>query len=512
MVNQVPHANGVTDTYGLDANAMQRPAAIASSRGGTSLWSTGSYRYDGAGDVAKIGGGWYTYDRVSRLASATFLDGPTGGGAQKSQSYTFDPFGNLISIAGTVGRSIPVSPATNRLNAAGVAYDTAGNLQTWNGATYEWDAFNQMRHMVNGAEDWTYMYTADDERLWSFKPAMGGNPRVDRFTLRGLDGKVLREAVTSGYNWATAAVEDYVYRDGQLLAAETASGVEHFHLDHLGTPRLITNGSGIQTAYHVYYPFGEEATAFNQDAERMKFTGHERDLNSLLGAGDDLDSMHARFCSPVTGRFLSTDRVDVANLQLGDFEDRRRFAELLRRPGSWNRYVYAESNPLKYVDPDGKAAELAIPAELWLAGEGGGAAGGGLAAGVGPLLLAAGAGVALGYGVNQIPGVSEALTFDALSEALANVFLSGAGEATRNFINTKVSTVLQHIATYTPPDPNDDKDRGNKRNIYNRMKDQLKQAREKLKRLPGDRQRQAFEELIRRTEEQLENWWSGGAK
>ena len=47
----------------------------------------------------------------------------------------------------------------------------------------------------------------------------------------------------------------------------------HFHLDHLGTPRLITRAGGERVAYHVYYPFGEEATAFNLDSERMKFTG-----------------------------------------------------------------------------------------------------------------------------------------------------------------------------------------------------------------------------------------------
>ena len=87
---------------------------------------------------------------------------------------------------------------------------------------------------------------------------------------------------------------DYIYRDGLLLAAETQTGQRHFHLDHLGTPRLITRASGYPAGYHVYYPFGEEATAFNQDAERMKFTGHERDLASLGGAGDDLDYMHAR--------------------------------------------------------------------------------------------------------------------------------------------------------------------------------------------------------------------------
>lgn len=69
----------------------------------------------------------------------------------------------------------------------------------------------------------------------------------------------------------------------------------------------------------------------------MKYTGHERDLHSLAGAGDDLDYMHARFCSPVTGRFLSVDPVG------GN----------VRNPQSWNRYGYALNNPLKWVDPDG---------------------------------------------------------------------------------------------------------------------------------------------------------------
>jgi RHS repeat-associated protein len=96
----------------------------------------------------------------------------------------------------------------------------------------------------------------------------------------------------------------------------------------------------------VYYPFGEEATAFNQDTERMKFTGHERDLASLAGAGDDLDYMHARFCSPMVGRFLSVDpRLDINP----------------KRPGAWNRYSYVGDNPLIWVDPNGeKAMEPAV--------------------------------------------------------------------------------------------------------------------------------------------------------
>ncbi len=48
--------------------------------------------------------------------------------------------------------------------------------------------------------------------------------------------------------------------------------------------------------------------------------------------------MHARFGSPVTGRFLSVDPV------LG------RAAQ----PQSWNRYSYALNNPVNYTDPTGE--------------------------------------------------------------------------------------------------------------------------------------------------------------
>jgi len=177
------------------------------------------------------------------------------------------------------------------------------------------------------------MYDADDERAWSFKPG-----RFDRWTLRDLGGKVLRTYEATAYNWTGSVAEDDIYRDGQLLAAETSAGTRHFHLDHLGTPRLMTNSTGAQAAYHVYYPFGEEATAFNQDTERMKFTGHERDLASPAGPGDDLDYMHARHCSPVTGRFLSVDPIGGTP----------------KRPQSWNRYLYVGDNPMNATDPTGR--------------------------------------------------------------------------------------------------------------------------------------------------------------
>ena len=327
MVKDVAHGNGVVDTQGNDPNGIPRPSSITAALGGATLWTTGAYQYDGAGNIWKIGTSWYEYDSLSRLKTGAVFPGTTGAGTQQKQAYAFDDYGNLQSITTQLGAGTPAvrntatSTSTNRLTGT-VNYDGAGNLTSWNSATYLYDSFNQMQHMTSGAEDWIYVYTADDERVWSYN--LGLN--LSRWTLRGLDGKVLRDFTNNNGAWSVA--EDYLYRDGQLFAGYLGTGQRrHFALDHLGTVRLVTNTAGTPTDYHVYYPFGEEATPFDSNADRMQFTGHERDLNAQTGANpsaDDLDYMHARHESPVTGRFLSMDRGGSA-----------------ARPSQrWNRYSY----------------------------------------------------------------------------------------------------------------------------------------------------------------------------
>ncbi len=245
-VNQVTHANGVVDTQAADPNGMARPASLAARRAGAAsdLWSTGTYAYDGAGNVKKMGNAYFLYDHVSRLIDGHVYDGPTGGGQLRYQTYTYDPFGNLLSVGGdpwAPGRSTPTSAASNRLTAA--SYDVAGNMVGFNGAAYEVDGFGMMTKMVNGAEDWRYLYTADDERLFEYRVGGGGA----NWSLRDLDGKVLREFQEQA-GWAP---REYFYRGGRLLASSftpapplTSEGVRHFSLDHLGTPRLVTAPGG----------------------------------------------------------------------------------------------------------------------------------------------------------------------------------------------------------------------------------------------------------------------------
>jgi RHS repeat-associated protein len=358
MVSSVTAFNGVTTTYGADPSGLPRPSSITASGPGGTLWSSGTYTYDGAGNVTRVGQSYYTYDGVSRLVDAQVETNPLDGVGTTfaTQSFSWDAFGNHTGMFGGIDQS--ANAANNHLTYG--TYDAAGNLRTWsppglNAATYDFDELNNLKHYKNGGEEWLYMYDADDERIWSFQVAGAPTPpRFDRWTLRGLDGAVRRTFELSNYNWnatspgwaTTNSWEDDVYRGGVLLANYPNSAQRRtLSVDHLGSPRLITNGNGTETAFHAYLPFGEEATSISQDCavppcERTKFAGQERDLADPTTDRDDLDYLHARHYNPLTGRFLTLDS-HAANRML---------------PQSWNRYGYTRGNPLRLVDRDGKEA------------------------------------------------------------------------------------------------------------------------------------------------------------
>ncbi len=140
-------------------------------------------------------------------------------------------------------------------------------------------------------------------------------------------------------------IEDFVYRDGLLLGSERTAaqgGRRHYHLDHLGSPRLVTSANGSVLSEHDFLPFGEERTAIGQHQARgydreepLRFTGHERDFDNAQPNDSSayIDSMHARYYATKSGRFLSVD--PAMNVERN-----------LRTPQRWNRYAYAVNNPI----------------------------------------------------------------------------------------------------------------------------------------------------------------------
>ena len=300
-----------------------------------------------AGNRVVLGDG-FSVASGGRLTVATdpALD-PEGEPQDASQSFTYDLFGNLLTVTTEregetlETRTIGTSSATNRLTVA--SYDLSGNVTAWVGREYRYDPFNMLwQTKPTNGNGVSFLYGPGDERLWTIDWTRGANSAnwLETWTLRDLDGTPLRQFRTEGGNvdpdkWKFH--RDYVYRGGALLAAHTPEGLRHFHLDHLGSPRLITGANGTTLAQHLYFPFGEEATNAGQNAEAMKFTGHERDNLDAGGTTADLDYMMARYFSAHLGRFQSIDPVGVAP----------------NWPQSWNRYSYTLGNPLKYTDPRG---------------------------------------------------------------------------------------------------------------------------------------------------------------
>ena len=336
----------------------------AGSQSQSTLWASGDYQYDGDGNITAIGTATapnsdnkqsaFTYDLAGRLKTASI--GRTAG--DRVESYDYDGFGNLKTrqITGGVTYSPNPSLANNRMQEALTDYFSTGNVKRHpNGDYFTYDATDQVTTKAateNGTPTAMYFYTASDERI-----AVQTNGNV-YWTIRDTDNKPLRQYRSTTFtdaNWSSSAwtwVEDYIWNGDKLVAGERPSangGRRHFHLDHLGSPRLITDNSRTALSTHDYSPYGEEITAVNQELsccgreEPINFTGHERDFD-LTQTGDNdnyLDYMHARYYDPNRGRFLSVD----PHL---DHE------EAGKAPQHWNRYTYAKDNGLRYIDPDGR--------------------------------------------------------------------------------------------------------------------------------------------------------------
>jgi RHS repeat-associated protein len=154
------------------------------------------------------------------------------------------------------------------------------------------------------------------------------------------------------------------------VSTETSSNIHWLVTDHLGTPRMIIDQTGMaaNVKRHDYLPFGEELFAGSRttslgyaagDGVRQQFTAKERDVET------GLDYFLARYYSSIQGRFTSPDEFTGGPDELFYFADdaseNPTFYADLRKPQSLNKYQYSYNNPLRWVDPDGHDPEEPEP-------------------------------------------------------------------------------------------------------------------------------------------------------
>ena len=122
-----------------------------------------------------------------------------------------------------------------------------------------------------------------------------------------------------------------------VAPAAIAQAVTYIHTDALGSVVAESDANGNVIKRYDYEPYG--AVVGGQVTDGPGYAGHVTD--SATG----LSYMQQRYMDPQLGLFLSVDPVTAYEQPVGQF----------------NRYRYANGNPYKFTDPDGRSGKPILP-------------------------------------------------------------------------------------------------------------------------------------------------------
>ena len=328
------HPNGAIASFNYGSgisHAMLQNIRGLPQQGGDVGVINDSYTYDENGNVKSITdnqGGVTTrtmlYNDVDALISVT------APGMWGTATYSNDALGNVRSSIITQGPTartnlINYDPATNRVaNISGVTYfqyDRQGNVKTRGADQYVFDMANRMTSATGKA---TYVYDGWGRRVGTTKT--DNTKQVQVYTQGGL-------LVYATNQVGAGAVTEtrYGYLNGSQIAE---LGNVYIHTDALRSPVARVDAAKNILSRTSYEPYGLTAAG---TTPTIGFTGHVNDANT------GLVYMQQRYYDPVAARFLSIDPV-TTDADTGN---------------SFNRYAYADNNPYKYVDPDGRSVIVA---------------------------------------------------------------------------------------------------------------------------------------------------------
>jgi RHS repeat-associated protein len=344
-IKQFTYGNGIVHTLTQNARGLPDTSCDYYGTCNASAVLNDGYDYDGNANVAAISDG-RTGNRGNRTMTYDALDRLTGTVSPMfgTATYTYDVLDNLtrVQVGATSNlaardhhycydtawrlTNVKTSSCTTGATVAGLGYDVQGNLANKNGLAYTFDYGNRLRLVMQGGT-WveSYRYDAHGRRVRSFHS--GGVLR----SVYGQDG-----ALRFQRNERTGKDVDHILLNGSLVATRevpTAGGaavVKYQHTDALGSPVAITDASRAVVERSEYEPYGGVGNRAARDG--VGYTGHVED------AATSLTYMQQRYYDPQIGLFLSVDPVTAYSNPVGQF----------------HRYRYANNNPYKFVDPDGR--------------------------------------------------------------------------------------------------------------------------------------------------------------
>ncbi len=331
----IRYGNNTTWQQTLDNRL--RPATITSSNLGL---VNRSYSYDANSNVLSVtdrndssASRSYSYDTQNRLTGAT------GGGTFK---YSYDTRNNLTSMSSPKGNLTYSYNASNQLSSVtgrSFIYDNAGNIINDDRHSYQYSPRGRMIAVDHGMTA-RYYYDAHGNRVYRLR-----NGDTNYIMFYSLSGQLIGEYAADGLRY-----REYVTLGTDVLAhrelwydapsRRTLEQIMYLYNDPLSSWSTAADVNGTKILNERYSPYGDlEIGLAPLKTHSMGYTGKPRDPES------DLIYMNARYYSPVIGRFYSVDPVDFFGS---------------RHANNFNRYAYANNNPMKYIDPDGQYAESPI--------------------------------------------------------------------------------------------------------------------------------------------------------
>lgn len=343
-IKQFTYGNGVV--HSMAQNARQLPQRVLSS-GVSDL----RYDYDQNGNVSVIGdetsgrntgvySRWMTYDGLDRLTSA----GSCMFGGDCWHRFTYDALDNMRSwkLPGVKDYAEYVYNTQNQLanikNSGGASvvaleYGLQGNLENKNGQVYGFDYGNRLRTVVDKEN---YRYDGHGRRVLAWEVAS----TQSILSMYASSGQVMYE---ENYRPSVQKAFEHIYFAGSVVASRERHIVTNVydakfhHTDALASPVAVTSQTGAVLERNDYEPYG--AIIGKPTYQGIGYTGHVQD------GATGLTYMQQRYYDPQVGLFLSVDPVTAYGSPIKQF----------------NRYRYADSNPYKFTDPDGRQAYFMTP-------------------------------------------------------------------------------------------------------------------------------------------------------
>lgn len=295
------------------------------------------------------------YDWDGNIVSTT-----DAANAHNSREYEFDGLERVVAVkqGGTV---YPIS------------YDAVGNItrQTFGGdINYAYDAATNRLARITGIRAGTYIYDArgnvvhDGVRSLTFDDSSRlrciacGTGSAVSFDYDGNGIKVSRtqngettlylygqnDLLVSELKLPSGQRTDHLYVGALRAVSRTVVGgavqsLVYHHPDVSGSTLASTDSSGALRWRESYRPYGD---AIIKSAVADDAWYHNKSRDPASGYLD----FGARNYDAQLGRFLSIDPIDFSESNVASF----------------NRYAYANNNPLKFRDPDGRWAETLLDA------------------------------------------------------------------------------------------------------------------------------------------------------